>query len=114
MTPVVGRFFGIPLEVRHVTLSTGSLALAGCTLGFTAPHFFAALSGIGVMLALNFGVSFACALFVALRARGINHAGRSLLRAIIVRFVKEPLPFFLPIGRDATAPLASEQHAIHH
>ena len=59
MTPVVGKFFGMPLEVRHVTLSTGSLALAGCTLGFGAPHFLAAFSGIGVMLALNFGVSFA-------------------------------------------------------
>ncbi|MCU1277105.1 MAG: gliding motility protein [bacterium] len=101
MTPVVGRFFGLPLEVRHVTLSTGSLALAGCTLGLGAPHFLAAVGGIAIMLALNFGVSFACALFVALRARGIDHAGRRLLRAIIVRFVREPLPFLLPVGRDA-------------
>lgn len=101
MTPVVGRFFGLPLEVRHVTLSTGSLALAGCTLGLRAPHFAAAAAGIGVMLALNFGVSFACALFVALRARGINHAGRRLLAAIVSRLVRDPLPFFLPVGRDA-------------
>jgi site-specific recombinase len=102
MTPVIGRFFGIPLEVRHVTLSTGSLALAGCTLGVGAPHFLAAIGGIAIMLSLNFGVSFACALFVALRARGISHAGRRLLRAIIVRFVRQPLPFFLPVGRDAS------------
>ncbi|MGZ3428618.1 MAG: site-specific recombinase, partial [Polyangia bacterium] len=102
MTPVIGRFFGIPLEVRHVTLSTGSLALAGCTLGVGAPHFVAAIGGIAIMLSLNFGVSFTCALFVALRARGISHAGRRLLRAIIVRFVRQPLPFFLPIGRDAS------------
>src|SRR5208283_2287543 len=27
-TPVIVRFFGIPLDVRHVTLSTGTLALA--------------------------------------------------------------------------------------
>jgi len=104
MTPVIGRFFGIPLEVRHVTLSTGSLALAGCTLGLRAPHMVAAAIGIVCMLALNFGVSFACALFVALRARGINHAGRRLLGAIVLRFVREPLPFFLPVGRDATTP----------
>ena len=114
MTPVIGSFFGIPLEVRHVTLSTGSLALAGCTLGLGAPHFGAAALGIVCMLALNFSVSFACALFVALRARGINHAGRRLVAAIFSRFVREPLPFFLPVGRDATAPLASEQPAIHH
>ena len=104
MTPVIGRFFGLPLEVRHVTLSTGSLALAGCTLGLRAPHFGAAALGIVCMLALNFGVSFACALFVALRARGINHAGRRLLRAILVRFARAPLPFFLPVGRDASSP----------
>jgi site-specific recombinase len=104
MTPVVGRFFGLPLEVRHVTLSTGSLALAGCTLGLRAPHMLAAAIGIVCMLALNFGVSFACALFVALRARGIDHAGRRLLGAIVLRFVREPLPFFLPVGRDATTP----------
>jgi site-specific recombinase len=114
MTPAIGRFFGIPLEVRHVTLSTGSLALAGWTLGIGAPHFFAAVAGISVMLALNFGVSFSCALFVALRARGINHAGRRLLRAILVRFARQPLPFFVPVGPDATTPLAVEHARIHH
>jgi site-specific recombinase len=103
MTPVIGRFFGLPLEVRHVTLSTGSLALAGCTLGLGAPHLLAAAMGIVCMLALNFGVSFSCALFVALRARGINHAGRRLVGAILLRFVREPLPFFLPVGRDASS-----------
>lgn len=101
MTPVIGRFFGIPLEVRHVTLSTGSLALAGCSVGVGAPGFLGAVGGIGIMLALNFGVSFSCALFVALRARGIDHAGRRLLRAILRRFARAPLPFFLPVGDDA-------------
>ncbi|MCU1278320.1 MAG: agmG, partial [bacterium] len=116
MTPVVGRFFGLPLEVRHVTLSTGSLALAGCTLGLHAPHFAAAIAGIAIMLSLNFGVSFACALFVALRARGISHAGGRLLRAILVRFVREPLPFLLPVGADASgsALASAPAHAATH
>ena len=110
MTPVIGRFFGVPLEVRHVTLSSGSIALAGCTLGVHAPGFLGAVAGVGVMLALNFGVSFTCALFVALRARGIDHAGRRLLKAIVLRFVREPLPFFLPIGPDASAPEPAPSH----
>lgn len=100
MTPVIGRFFGIPFQVRHVTLSTGSLTLAACTLGVHAPHFIGACAGIGVMLALNFSVSFSCALFVALRARSVDHAGRRLLAAIARRFWREPLPFFLPVGPD--------------
>ena len=41
MSPVVAAFFGLPLDVRHVTLSTGSLAMAVSTLGagtlLTAP-----------------------------------------------------------------------------
>ncbi len=110
MTPVIGKFFGLPLEVRHVTLSTGSLTLAGCTLGLHAPHFWAAAVGIACMLALNFGVSFACALGVALRARGIDHAGRRLVRAIAFRFVRDPLPFFLPLGADAHRADAEPHH----
>jgi hypothetical protein len=33
MTPQIATFFGLPLDVRHVTLSTGQLALASFTLG---------------------------------------------------------------------------------
>jgi site-specific recombinase len=103
MVPVVGRFFGLPLEVRHVTLSTGSLTLAGCSVGIHQGFLSAAL-GILVILALNFGVSFACALFVALRARAAKHAGRRLLRAVLGRFLRSPASFFLPVGPDADQP----------
>jgi site-specific recombinase len=100
MVPVIGNFFGLRLEVRHVTLSSGSLAMAACTVG-AVPGLAAAALGIVVMLALNFGVSFTCALFVALRARGVAHAGRRLVAAVARRFVREPLPFFVPVGDDA-------------
>jgi site-specific recombinase len=99
MTPVFGRFFGIPLEVRHITLSTGSLTQAIATLGFSHPGVGAACGGLAIILALNFGVSFTCALAVALRARGINHAGRRLVRAIFSRFRRDPMPFFLPVEK---------------
>ena len=104
MTPVIGRFFGIPLEVRHITLSTGSLTQAIASLGFFHPGVGMACAGLGVILALNFGVSFTCALAVALRARGVNHAGRRLVRAILSRFVRDPMPFLLPVERDAIVP----------
>jgi site-specific recombinase len=99
MLPVIGRFFGLPLEVRHVTLSTGSLALAVATLGrevLRTPDFFGAVGGIAVMLCFNFGVSFTLALFVALRARSIDHAGFRLLRAVAARFFRRPGDFLLP------------------
>src|SRR5207245_10994726 len=62
MTPVFGRFFGIPLEVRHITLSTGSLTQAIAKVGFFHPGVGAACGGLAIILALNFGVSFTCAL----------------------------------------------------
>jgi site-specific recombinase len=110
MTPVVGRFFGIPLEVRHVTLSTGSLALAGCSVG-VHDGFVAAAGGILVILALNFSVSFTCALFVALRARGVAHAGRRLLRAVLTRFARAPMPFFVPAEAGAELVASDHDHA---
>ncbi|MCP3139275.1 site-specific recombinase [Pyxidicoccus xibeiensis] len=100
MIPVTGSFFGVPLDVRHVTLSFGSLAFAGCALGPEAvlhPDFLAAIAGVGVIGLLNFGVSFALALGVAMRARDVStREALPFLRAAIVRFVKNPRSFLLP------------------
>lgn len=104
MTPVMGKFFGLPLDVRHVTLSTGALTLAGCTLGHEAirtPAYIAAIAGIAVIGTLNFGVSFVLALAVALRARGVETKARfKLLASVAITFVRSPFQFFLPPGGD--------------
>jgi len=100
MMPVMGGFFGVPLDVRHVTLSFGSLAFAGCTLGPEAvlrADFLAAFAGVGVIGLLNFGVSFALALGLALRARDVStREALPFLRAAIFRFVRDPRSFLLP------------------
>jgi len=78
--PELGRFFGLPLEVRHVTLVTGSLSLAVAALGFAPvePDAWAAmLAGIAVIGVCNLAVSFALAFGTAIRARRIP-AGRGL------------------------------------
>jgi site-specific recombinase len=86
--------------VRHVTLSFGSLAFAGCALGSEAvvrPDFLASLLGVLAIGALNFGVSFALALAVALRARDValSHGARLGL-ALAMRFLRQPRSFLLP------------------
>lgn len=100
LPPVVGSFFGLPLDVRHVTLSFGQLCLAGYALGPMAvlrPDFLAALGGIGLTLAINFGVSFSLALAVALRARDVPPRDvLRLVRLMSARFLREPRSFFLP------------------
>ena len=105
--PVIARFFGIPFDVRHVTLSTGTLALAAARFGtssFGHDWFYYAMAGIGVTFVLNLGVSFAISAFVALRAYDVR--GREqlqLVRYLLRQMVRSPLRFLVPIERDSPA-----------
>lgn len=100
MTPVMGVFFGLPLGVAHVTLSTGSLTLAGTALGpdvLPSASFIWAAIGIIFIGLLNFGVSFALALMVAFRARDVSRKEIWVLfRAVLRRFFRSPFEFFFP------------------
>ena len=58
--PVLG-FVGLPLDVRHVTLSTGQLAAAAGALGpdiLKMSAFWWCVAGIACTGVLNLGVSF--------------------------------------------------------
>jgi site-specific recombinase len=98
MVGLLGHLVGIPIEVRHVTFATGQLTFSGISLGPTVviqPEFLWAVAAIGVIGACNFGVSFALALFVALRAREVGvRAQVGLLRAVLRSFREAPLDFF--------------------
>ncbi|HWH83040.1 MAG TPA: site-specific recombinase [Burkholderiaceae bacterium] len=100
IVPVVALFFGLPIEVRHVTLSTGQLAAAVGSEGFEllrhAP-FWWCVAGIAVTGVLNLTVSFLMAFRVALRSRGIRLVDRSrIYRAIRARLRHRPLSFIWP------------------
>ncbi len=98
--PIFGKFFGLPLDVRHITLSTCGLTLSTSSatiegLG-TGPFVWACL-GIVVIGLLNFGVSFTLALIVALRARDVPRGERAALPgAVFHRFLRKPFEFFYP------------------
>lgn len=100
IVPVVALFFGLPLEVRHVTLSTGQIAAALGAEGVALLHqsaFWWCVAAIPVTAALNLGVSFVLAFRVALRSRGIRLADRSrIYRAVRARLWHRPLSFVLP------------------
>jgi site-specific recombinase len=103
MTPVVGKFLGLPLDVRHVTLSTGTLVLAGSAVGQGALPSSAALAaagGIAIIFAANLGVSFTLALAVALRARAVPLRDSLRLGGALVRhLLRRPGDFVLPPRR---------------
>ncbi|MDK3159428.1 hypothetical protein QPK87_23035 [Kamptonema cortianum] len=100
MVHSLGQFFGIALDVRHVTLSTGTLALAAASLEkawFMDGWFIRALGGIAVMFVLNLGVSFFLSLFTAMRAfRWSLRDSLELTGKLLWRFLRAPWEFILP------------------
>jgi site-specific recombinase len=100
MTPAVGKFFGLPLDVRHVTLNSGILTLAGTSLGnkwFGEGAFLLGSAGVAVMFILNLSVSFLLALSTAVRAYELPaHDNAELLRGLYRRFRSSPRDFFIP------------------
>lgn len=106
MIPEFAGFFGLPLEVRHVTLSTGQFTAALSVLGVGGigwTIWMASVIGILGIGALNLIVSFSLAMFVAIRARDVRRTERGLLyRAMMQRLCNQPLSFVLPPGRAAT------------
>jgi site-specific recombinase len=114
-TPVAAEFFGLPLDVRHVTLNTGMFAFAAARVGpsaFAQVWLYSAMVGIAVMFVLNLGVSFAIASYVALRAYDVSRQERaSLLRYVLKQMISSPLQFFFPVRAKQVAAIASHADA---
>jgi site-specific recombinase len=100
LVPAIALFFGLPIEVRHVTLSTGQLAAAAAAQGWEVLQhspFWWCVAGIVATGVLNLSVSFFLALKVALRSRGIRMVDRSRIRRAIFRRLRtNPGAFVLP------------------
>lgn len=95
----LGNFLGLPLDVRHVTLSSANFALALTSLDFHIGWLllFETLVGIALVGFTNLSVSFALALWVALKARGADITPSQGLAALLLeRLRKEPARFFVP------------------
>jgi site-specific recombinase len=105
--PVFFEFFGLPLDVRHVTLNTGMFAFAAARFGssvFSQVWLYSAMVGIAMMFVLNLGVSFAIASFVALRAYDVRHKERaSILRYVFRQMMSSPLQFLFPVQQKSVA-----------
>jgi len=105
--PEVAHFFGLPLDIRHVTLNTGMLALSAARYGvssFGHHWFYFAVAGIGITFVLNLGVSFAVASLTALRAYNVRHEERlKILKYLTQQVLHAPLRFIFPVEKNAPA-----------
>jgi site-specific recombinase len=103
--PIIFELFGIPLEVRHVTLAAASLGYAlDAARIYGQLHWQEALlafSGIVLVGILNIATSFILSFLLAVRARNIGEAqSRRFLREIGRELLSDPLSFLLP-GKTA-------------
>jgi len=100
-TPVLGHLFGLPIDVRHVTLSTGNfgLALQSATEGL--PVNLIVLVSISLLMIglINLVVSFGLAIYVAVRSRSLQVTRVKYIgQAIRQYFRANPRAFFVPPG----------------
>ena len=100
LVPALLAFLGLHIEARHVTLSTGQLAAAVGTLGWqllAQREFWWCAAGLVVTGLLNLGVSFALALAVAVKSRGITLLDQRRLNGALWRRLRQaPRSFLLP------------------
>lgn len=97
----IGLILGLPIDIRHIAFASANLGYALIVLEFALPWQAIAWAALGVALIgfTNLAVSFALALWMALRARGIVFTQtRELLRRLWWRFKLQPSSFLIHRG----------------
>ncbi|MBK9243609.1 MAG: hypothetical protein IPM30_01925 [Burkholderiales bacterium] len=100
----VGIIVGLPIDIRHVAFSSANLGYALVAFDFALPWRTLLWAALGVALIglTNLAVSFALALWVALKARGVVFTQRrELLRRLWSRLRGAPLSFFVAPRAEA-------------
>ena len=95
----LGTLFGLPLDIRHIAFASAHTAYAIASLDFAVSWQTVAVAALGVGLigVVNLTVSFALALWVALRARQVTFAqGRALAGMVLKGLVTRPGAFLWP------------------
>ncbi|MEG1200707.1 MAG: recombinase, partial [Comamonas sp.] len=108
LVPVIAQFFGLPLDIRHVTLAAGQAAAAATTLGWESLHhqgFWLAVAALPFLGGFNILVSFYLAFRLALRAQNVGNVARARIgKALAKRILTRPFSFLLPIKLNKNAP----------
>lgn len=96
----IGHFFGLPIDIRHITFASGNFAygLYGMDFIVSLENILWCILGIGIIGFGNFIVSFGLSLWIALRSREVpaselKYLGRCVWRA----FKARPRAFFFPV-----------------
>lgn len=99
-TAPIGLFFGLDLDIRHITFAAGNFALGLYGRDFSIDGYTFWISFFTVFLIgfFNFAVSFGLSMFLAFRSRKLNLGEvRDIYREIFRYFLRRPLSFFIPM-----------------
>lgn len=100
VTAPIGQILGLPLDIQHITFSSGNFALAlvGLDNAISLEVLILSLLGIASIGLFNFLVSFSLSVFVAIKSRGVSFdQTQNLLRKTLILFLRNPFSFFFPI-----------------
>ncbi len=91
MAGFFGKIFGIPFDIRHITISAANTAIAFFGLGhnISARELWYTLLGVMGIGFLNFAVSFGLAFYVAVKSRGIRLKDYPEFIGILWRYIKK-------------------------
>jgi len=75
LTPIIGYLTGLPIDIRHVTLSSGNITAGFTSIGsITTEQFFWSLASVFTIGLFNLGVSFSIGLSLSVLSQNITVA----------------------------------------
>lgn len=100
---LIGSFFGIPFDIRHITISTAyfGFGVAGLDNQVSAYDWIWTTIGVIGIGFFNFAVSFSLAFFVALKSRSVSITKVPIVLRYIVRYFRRyPADFIFPPSKE--------------
>ncbi len=90
MAGFLGKTFGLPFDIRHITISAANAAIGffGLDHQVSAKEIWYTVIGVGSIGFLNFAVSFGLAFIVAVKSRGIRLRNYPEFAGILWRYIK--------------------------
>lgn len=103
MAGLVGKIFGIPFDIRHITISAANTSIGVYGAGWhnlPYPYLITVVCGVLGIGFLNFLVSFSLAFIVAVRSRGVRLRDYPGFLQILWKYFRtHPLDFIRPRKR---------------
>jgi site-specific recombinase len=100
---LIGEFFGIPFDIRHITISTAYFAFGveGLDNQLPAAEWIWTTIGVIGIGFFNFAISFSLAFYVALRSRNVSLSQLPFVGKLIIKYLsRHPKDFVYPPAED--------------